>query len=310
VAAVARYVALLIAPVALTARHEIVETRAPDAVFLAGLLALIAIGVGAWILARRRSMWLLPLAIFAATLLPVCWVRILSGAIVAERFLFVPSAAIALAVALAPRRGDAGPFFLLASAAAALWLFTLLQPRVAIWKDEGTLFGSMLRESPNSPHVHGIIGGYYYRRRDLERAAYHYRRSYELYPRSGEMLLNLVAAEDELGRTDSAFVHVRKLNALYPEYGAGWYALGNIYARVYQPDSARIAYEQAIRLMPGFAQAENNLGAVLEQLGRFNEALAHYRRAEQILPGYPDAARNRSRLTATLRAKSDSAARR
>jgi tetratricopeptide (TPR) repeat protein len=122
------------------------------------------------------------------------------------------------------------------------------------------------------------------------------------------MLLNLVAAEDELGRTDSAFVHVRKLNALYPEYGAGWYALGNIYARVYQPDSARIAYEQAIRLMPGFAQAENNLGAVLEQLGRFNEALAHYRRAEQILPGYPDAARNRSRLTATLQAKSDSAA--
>ena len=310
VAAVARYVALLIAPVALTARHEIVETHAPDAVFLAGLLALIAIGAGAWILARRRSMWLLPLAIFAATLLPVCWVRILSGAIVAERFLFVPSAAIALAVALAPRRGDAGPFFLLASAAAALWLFTLLQPRVAIWKDEGTLFGSMLRESPNSPHVHGIIGGYYYRHRDLERAAYHYRRSYELYPRSGEMLLNLVAAEDELGRTDSAFVHVRKLNALYPEYGAGWYALGNIYARVYQPDSARIAYEQAIRLMPGFAQAENNLGAVLEQLGRFNEALAHYRRAEQILPGYPDAARNRSRLTATLQAKSDSAARR
>jgi len=62
--------------------------------------------------------------------------------------------------------------------------------------------------------------------------------------------------------------------------------------------------------MPGFAQAENNLGAVLEQLGRFNEALAHYRRAEQILPGYPDAARNRSRLTATLQAKSDSAARR
>ena len=310
VAAVARYVVLLIAPVTLTARHEIVETHAPDAVFLAGLLALIAIGAGAWILARRRSMWLLPLAIFAATLLPVCWVRILSGAIVAERFLFVPSAAIALAVALAPRRGDAGPFFLLASAAAALWLFTLLQPRVAIWKDEGTLFGSMLRESPNSPHVHGIIGGYYYRHRDLERAAYHYRRSYELYPRSGEMLLNLVAAEDELGRTDSAFVHVRKLNALYPEYGAGWYALGNIYARVYQPDSARIAYEQAIRLMPGFAQAENNLGAVLEQLGRFNEALAHYRRAEQILPGYPDAARNRSRLTATLQAKSDSAARR
>ncbi|HKW51975.1 MAG TPA: tetratricopeptide repeat protein, partial [Candidatus Eisenbacteria bacterium] len=251
---------------------------------------------------------LLPMALFAVTLLPVCWVRILSGAIVAERFLFVPSAAIALAVALAPRRGDAGPLLLLVSAAAAFWFFTLLQPRVAIWRDEGALFGSMLRESPNSPHIHGIIGGYYYRHRDLERAAYHYRRSYELYPRSGEMLLNLVAAEDELGRTDSAYIHVRKLNALYPDYGPGWYARGNIYARMYQPDSARIAYERALRLMPDFAQAENNLGAVLEQLNRFDEALEHYSRAEEILPGYPDAVRNRSRLTATLKAKSDSAA--
>ena len=309
VAAIARYVALLVVPVALTARHEVAPTNAPDAVFLAGLLALLAIGVGAWILARRRSMWLLPLALFAATLLPVCWVRILSGAIVAERFLFVPSAAIALAVALAPRKGDAGPFFLLASAAAAVWFLTLLQPRVAIWRDDGTLFSSMLRESPNSPHVHGMMGGYYYRHRDLERAVYHYRRSYQLYPRSGEMLLNLVAAEDELGRSDSAYVHVRTLTAVYPEYGAGWYALGNIYARMYQPDSARIAYERAIRLMPDFAQAENNLGAVLEQLHRFDEALAHYRRAQEILPGYPDAAQNWSRLTATLKADSAATAR-
>ena len=308
VAAIARYVALLVIPVGLTARHEVTATNAPDGVFLAGLLALLAIGMAVWILARRRSMWLLPLALFAATLLPVCWVRILSGAIVAERFLFVPSAAITLAVALLPRKGDAGPFFLLASAAVAIWFFTLLGPRVAIWRDEGTLFGSMLRESPNSPHVHGMMGGYYYRHRDLERAVYHYRRSYQLYPQSGEMLLNLVAAEDELGRSDSAYVHVRKLTALYPEYGAGWYALGNIYARMYQPDSARIAYEQAIRLMPDFAQAENNLGAVLEQLNRFDEALAHYRRAQEILPGYPDAAGNWSRLTATLKAKSDSAA--
>ena len=122
------------------------------------------------------------------------------------------------------------------------------------------------------------------------------------------MLLNLVAAEDELGQTDSAFIHVRKLNALHPEYGAGWYALGNIYARMNQPDSARIAYEQALRLLPDLAQAENNLGAVLEQLHRFDEAIAHYRRAEEILPGYPEAARNRSRLTATLQATADSAA--
>ena len=308
VAVVGRYIALLFVPVALSARHEIPETHSPDAIFLAGLAALLAIAAGAAILGRRRSIWLLPLALLAATLLPLCYVRLLSGAIVAERFLFVPSGGLALAVALLPRKGDAGTFFLAGAAAASLWLLTLLTPRVQIWKDEGTLFNSMLRASPNSPHVHGILGSYFYRNRDLERAVHHYRRAYALFPLSGEIMLNLVAAEDELGRSDSAFVHVRKLNDLYPDYGVGWYARGNLYARVGQPDSARMAYEEALRLMPEFAQAENNLGAVLEQVGRFDEAIAHYRRAIQILPGYPEAARNLKRLTASLQARADSAA--
>jgi len=312
VAVVARYLPLLFFPVALSARHEIVETHAPDAVFWAGLATLAAIAAGIVLLARRRSPWLLPLALFAATLLPICYVRLLSGAIVAERFLFVPSAALALAVALLPgatarrerREGadpagrDAGWGLFLAAAAAAIWFLTLLAPRVAIWRDEGTLFASMLRDSPESPHVHSILGGYYYRQRDLPRAAYHFRRSHQLYPQSGEVLLNLGAAEDEMGATDSAFVHVRALNRLDPRYAPGWYALGNLFVRIDEPDSARAAYERAIALQPDMAHAENNLGAVLERLGRFDEALAHYRRAGEILPGYPEATNNLRRLTA------------
>ena len=308
VAVVARYIKLLLLPTGLSARHDIPATLSPDAPFFAGLIALIAMGVGAVLFARRRSRWLLPLALFAATILPVCYVRLLSGAIVAERFLFVPSAAIALGAALLPRGRDAHLLFLAVAAAVGVSYAIRLTPRVEIWENEGTLYGSMLRDAPESPHVHGIIGDYYYRRRDLKRAADHFRRSFELYPQSGEMLLNLGAAEDEMGLTDSAFVHIRQLNALQPDYGAGWYALGNLYARVGQPDSARVAYETAVRLMPNFAEAENNLGAVLEQLGRYDDALAHYRRALTILPGYPEATRNQSRLTAEIQARADSLA--
>ena len=308
VSVVARYVALLIFPVGLSARHDIPATTAPDVLFFAGLLVLLAAAAGAVFLARRRSPWLLPLALFAATLLPICYVRLVSGAIVAERFLFVPSAAIALTVALLARARDAGPLFLAAAAAAATWFLALLGPRVAIWENEGTLYSSMLRDAPESPHVHGIIGDYYYRQRDLERAAEHFRRSYELYPQSGVMLLNLGAAEDEMGMPDSAYVHIRKLTALQPHYAPGWYALGNIQARAGHPDSARMAYEEAVRLKPDFAEAENNLGAVLEQMGRFAEAMAHYRRALAIQPGYPEASNNVRRLASELSARADSLA--
>jgi len=310
VAVVARYVPLLLAPVALSARHEILETHTPDPVFLAGIAVLVALGWSIVAAARRRSPWLIPAALYAATLLPLCYVRILSGAIVAERFLFVPSAAIAIAVALLPgvfarrsAREFERPAYVVVCGAVAIAFLVLLLPRVALWRTDGTLFLSMLRDSPESPHVHAILGGFYYRSRDLPRSVYHYRRAFALHPETPDLLLNLGAAEDELGMKDSAFAHIRLLNRVAPEYAPGLYALGNLYVRIDQPDSAAAAYRASLARMPNFPQAENNLGAVLERQNRLQEALGHYRRALEIDSTNAEARRNFTRLTAEIAGK-------
>ncbi|HEU4725027.1 MAG TPA: hypothetical protein VFU59_06990, partial [Candidatus Eisenbacteria bacterium] len=121
VALVARYLPLLLVPVRLSARHEIAPVETPDLAFVAGAVALVALGAGLWITLRRRSPWSLPLALFALTLLPVCYVKLLSGALLAERFLFVPSAALALAVTvgIAALPGAAGASAAATAAAAA-----------------------------------------------------------------------------------------------------------------------------------------------------------------------------------------------
>jgi len=304
VAIVAIYVGLLFVPLGLSARHDIREVPGADFIFVAGLVVLGALAAGIARAARTRSPWLLPLSLFAATLLPICWVRILAGALVAERFLFVPGGALALGVALLPgvwtRARDAGGEYLAACGLVAIWFLALLLPRVAIWKDEPTLFTSILHDSPESAQVHRLLGNYYYMHRDLPRAAEHFRRAHAIMPASGEMLLNLGAAEDEMGEGDSAFVHVRELLALTPDYAPGWYALGNLNVRADRPDSAVAAYRMAIRFDPKLAQAENNLGVVLERMGRYDEALAHYRRAGEIEPGNPEATRNQARLVALV----------
>jgi hypothetical protein len=313
VAIVAIYVRLLLVPVGLSARHDIREVPGADWIFIAGVVLLGALAAGIARAARRRSPWLLPLTLFAATLLPICWVRILAGALVAERFLFVPGGALALGVALLPgvrtkapgvaltgQARDAGAEFLGVCSAVAIWFLVLLLPRVAIWKDEPTLFTSILHDSPESAHVQGLLGNYYYMHRDLPRAAEHFRRAHAIMPASAEMLLNLGAAEDEMGQTDSAFVHVRELLTVQPDYAPGWYALGNLNVRVDRPDSAVTAYQMAIRFDPRFAQAENNLGVVLERMGRYDDALAHYRRAGEVDPGNPEATRNQARLAALV----------
>jgi protein O-mannosyl-transferase len=292
VAVVARYVPLLLFPIRLSARHEMPALVHPDWLFAAGVLIVLSVVVGLILLVRRRSRWAVPLSLFASTLLPLCYARIIAGALVAERFLFIPSASLALLVSLLP--GIAG--FLVAGVAAPFFL-ALLLPRVSVWKDDATLYSSMLRDSPNSAYVHAVLGSYYYQRRDLVSAIEHHRRAFQLKPEFTESLLNLSAAEDEAGAVDSAFAHVRLLLRLRPGYAAAWYALGNLHVRVDQPDSAVTAYEESIRLDPNFAQAENNLGVVLERLGRKEEAVTHYRRAGEVLPGYPEAASNLARLT-------------
>ena len=288
----ARYIPLLLFPIRLSARHEAPALEHPDWLFAAGILIVLSAALGVVLLVRRRSRWVVPLFLFASTLLPLCYARIIAGALVAERFLFIPSASLALALSLLP--GSAG--FFLAGVAAPLFL-ALLLPRVSIWKDDSTLYFSMLRDSPNSAYVHAVLGSYFYQRRDLPRAIEHHRRAFQLKPEFTETLLNLSAAEDEAGAIDSAFAHVRLLVRLRPEYAAAWYALGNLHVRVDRPDSAVAAYEESIRLDPNFAQAENNLGVVLERLGRAQEAISHYRRAGVVLPGYPEAASNLARLT-------------
>ncbi len=307
VAVVARYVPLLLFPMRLSARHEFGETHATDPLFIAGLLVLAAIGAGLVVATRRRSAWLVPLLMCASTLLPICYVRLLSGPVVAERFLFIPSASIALAIGLLPGlfpprkvASDAGPGFLIASGVAALALLALLMPRIELWRSDGTLFLSMLRDSPESPDVHAILGGYYYDTRELQRAVYHYRRALRLHPQSHELYLNLGAAEDESGQRDSAFAHIRLLNRLEPQYGPGLYALGNLYARSGHNDSAAVAYRAALERMPRFMQAENNLGAVLEREGKLEEALFHYDRAIAIDSTYKDARNNSRRLAAEI----------
>ncbi|TMQ58341.1 MAG: tetratricopeptide repeat protein [Candidatus Eisenbacteria bacterium] len=292
VSVVARYLPLLLFPVSLSARHEVPVLTGPDWVFAAGLLILLAIAVGFLLLVRRRSRWAVPLFLFASTLVPLCYVRIIAGALLAERFLFLPSGALALGISMLP--GTSGPY--LAGIAAPFFL-ALLLPRVAIWKNDATLYSSMLRDSPNSPYVHAVLGGYYYQKRDLARAIEHHKRAFELKPEFTESLLNLSAAEEESGQVDSAFAHARLLLRLRPGYAAAWYALGNLHVRADRPDSAVSAYRESLRLNPDFAQAENNLGVVLERLGRTEEAIAHYRRAGEILPGYADAANNLARLT-------------
>ena len=156
------------------------------------------------------------------------------------------------------------------------------------WRSGGPTEPSSSRcSATRRNHVHAILGGYYYGSRD-PRAVHHHRRALALFQPTPDLLLNLGAAEDEMGQRDSAFAHIRLLNRLAPSYA------GALCARqpVRSDRPARFGGGRVpgiLERMPSFPQAWNNLGAVLERQGKTEAAMEHYRRALAIDSTYRDA---------------------
>lgn len=160
-----RYWGKLIVPVQLNAYHEFTPVRS-----LADVRALLAIGfallvcVLVWYGFRRR-----PLLVFAAlwvfiTLLPVMDIYALGRNVLAERYLYLPSAGFCLLVALiaasaatrlpARARKPVGALLLVVALAASV---AVTLDRNPDWKDDATLFRQTLQLSPNAAFVHFMV---------------------------------------------------------------------------------------------------------------------------------------------------------
>lgn len=113
---------------------------------------------------------------FGATYLPASNLFVLTGVLLAERTLFLPSAGFAAAAGwllyrLRRRRPRAG---LLVWAPMAL-LFCRTVARNPAWKDNKAVFSTLLREQPRSGRAHWVAGDLYLQQGDHARALAAYR---------------------------------------------------------------------------------------------------------------------------------------
>jgi tetratricopeptide (TPR) repeat protein len=202
-----------------------------------------------------RGVGLLGLLWVFAFLLPVSGVVPLQGAIVAERFLYVPSVGFCLmAGAAASRLPDLARFPRPALAAAAVGVAGLLSAGAVSaslhWKDEVTLFTRVVRTTPGAWMGHDNLG----------------------------------SALAGLGRLDEAMTHYREAIRIKPDYPTAHYNLALLLERSGMEYEAIAQYREAIRKKPGFSEAHNNLGVLLERSGMADEAIAQYLEALRSRP--------------------------
>ncbi len=237
--------------------------------------------------ARRRPYLAVGWLWYLGTLVPVIGAFQVGMQAMADRYTYLPSIGLYLAVvwgvaeavfpagAALAGRGPAGPPaavgrggampgrrwlpHTVAAATALIVLALAVSARLQVrhWHDTGSLFTRALDVTSENAVAHVNLGNDFERSGRPDLAREHYERSLAIVP--------------------SARAHV---------------GLANVLARAGDPDRAQRHYEDALRVDPRYAPAHNNLGVLLTRQGRLEEAVEHCRAAVRIDPGYAEAHKN------------------
>ena len=267
------------------------ETVPPDLgwwLALAGLMAML----GATIWAARRA----PAAGFGAlwfwiTLAPSIAVNLLPlpSAIMAERFLYLPTVGFSLALGwgagrlLGPlawgRTTQIRPIPSLGLAAVLLAYAVLTLWRNEDWRDEYRLYSRMVETEPATAMPHLNLAFTQLARGEIGPANQHLREAVRLAPGSPRANAGLGLTETILGEREAGLRHGLAARALAPGNADVLASLGALYLQRGEPALALPELTESLRIKPNQVHAALNRALALAWVGQAEPAEAQLERA-------------------------------
>jgi tetratricopeptide (TPR) repeat protein len=139
-----------------------------------------------------------------------------------------------------------------------------------------------VKENPDLPLAHVIMGDIYRSRSDYRDAETHYESAVKLDPYDFKNHYDLGVAYQFLNRLQDAAASYLKALKLNPEDVNTTMNLGLVYLGLNHPDDALEMMQRAVRLDPNLAAAHCNLGVVLDARGNYPAGELEYRRAIEL----------------------------
>ncbi|MBI3549117.1 MAG: tetratricopeptide repeat protein [Elusimicrobia bacterium] len=285
------YLGLLVFPLALAVdRAPVVAAAWRDPGALAGAAGLLALAAAAVALRRRRPGLAFAAVWCLAALLPVSNVIPLYNP-VAERYLYLAAAAVALAAAWAaeaaaatwPRRRSAGALELSAPVALGLVVAAAFGARTVRrnldWRDDRSLYFSATRGTPQNSGASLVRGNLFLEEGKFREAADQFLKGIERRPAFTEAWLGLARAYAGLGDAARAEESFLKAESASPKDPAPRAVHAMFLAATGADARAVDKYREAVALEPAYTEAWVNLGALYRDNGKFDDARVCYERA-------------------------------
>ena len=282
------YVQKLFWPVKLAAFYPLAHERV-IASFIGEALCIILISAGVLVTIRRWPFLLIGWLWFLGTLVPVIGLVQVGGQSMADRYDYIPSIGIFVAVVwgcgelLNRSKVNAVTGFAVAGVLLTLCaVATVSQARY--WRNGIALFGHAAVVTLNNATAYDYLGVSLYsvgRNAEAKRAL---QIALQIDPTAFSLHkdIGLVLAKE--GKPDEALLQYREELRLYPDNPETQNFLGSELAARGKKEEALTHHSEAVRLKPSNAEYQNNLGAALAALGKKVEALAHYAEAVRLEP--------------------------
>ena len=300
---VASYAWMAAVPFPANAHYVIVPVVAPPplvwwgaAAFLASLLA-----ATAWAVVRAPR-WGFCALWFWLTLIPSVGVNLLPlpTAVMAERFLYLPSVGFCVLLAMGLGRalgpigtviaGQIRPAPALALAGLLLAYVGLTLWRNEPWQDHYHLYLNMVDTSPDSDLPHVNLALVQLPRGEVDEAHAHFKRAVEIAPRNARALVGLGLTETILGSREAGLEHALEGARLAPSNPNVLAFLGQLYLVREEPARAAEVLEESLRIHPDQAYTAVLAARALGRAGRVTDAQAALDRAATLVrPGTEEA---------------------
>jgi tetratricopeptide (TPR) repeat protein len=276
---------------------------------VAGLAALVAwyaararrVPEGAAFLFGSRRTLVFGSLFFIITLAPVLQLVPVGGAIVAERYTYLPviglvfllaeAGAFLLKVKLRESTAARTAFWAVFALAAAVLVF-MTRERCGVWKNSITLWSDTIEKCPTAV-AYTNRGAAYDAQGNHERAIENFNNAISLNPEYALEYSNRGLAYKAMGDFDRAIEDYTRAIRLNSKYAMAYCNRGVAYKAKGEIGRAMEDYDEAIRLNPEYAQAYNNRGVAKNALGDQVRAIEDFSMAIRFNPKYAQAYNNR-----------------
>ena len=256
---------------------------------------------------RRRPFLAVGWLWFLGTLVPVSGLIQTGAHSTADRFAYLPSIGLFVALAwgvpsLLPAWRGRQAALAACGAATVLALAAAAHVQTSYWRDSVTLWTRAIAVTDKNWLALNNLGDTYYRLGQPDKALGYFREALRIRPDYVDALHNLGVCHQALGQQAEAIPYLEKTAQLDPGYRDLWRDLGHAYFSTGRHRDAIGAYTEHLKTRPGDVEAWNLLGVSHGMLGQYEQAIGCFREVLRLNPDYPSARDNLALASARLRA--------